>query len=225
MRTIITTLLLLAIGGAAIMMFAPVQAAPVVDRPVAVTQRAVTALPAADAEALAFMREEEKLARDVYLALADTWSLPIFSRIAASEQTHMDAVKTLLERYNVADPAAATAPGVFVNPDLQLLYTQLVARGAGSLADALAVGAAIEEIDIGDLRERTTSTLPSDIARVFTQLRQGSENHLRAFAGQWEAQTGELYTPQYLDAASYQSIVGVDNTAGNGQRGMRRGRP
>lgn len=225
MRNIITALLLLAIGGSAILLVSPAQAAPAVARSAPVVQSVTAALPADQAEALAFMREEEKLARDVYLALADTWALPVFSRIAASEQTHMDAIKTLLDRYGVVDPAAATAPGIFVNPDLQVLYTQLVARGEKSQAEALAVGAAIEEIDIGDLRQRTISTIPYDIARVFTQLRQGSENHLRAFVAQWQAQTGTSYQPQYLDTGTYQSIVGANTTIGNGQRGGRRGRP
>ena len=35
-----------------------------------------------EAAALAYLREEEKLARDVYLTLADTWQLPIFANIA-----------------------------------------------------------------------------------------------------------------------------------------------
>lgn len=50
------------------------------------------------------MREEEKLARDVYLELYETWDLPVFYNIAQSEQTHMGAVKTLIEKYNLKDP-------------------------------------------------------------------------------------------------------------------------
>ncbi|MDK2464101.1 MAG: DUF2202 domain-containing protein, partial [Candidatus Korarchaeota archaeon] len=48
-------------------------------------------------QGLLYMREEEKLARDVYLTLYEKWGLPIFQNIARSEQTHMDAVKTLLD--------------------------------------------------------------------------------------------------------------------------------
>jgi hypothetical protein len=47
--------------------------------------------------ALLYMREEEKLARDVYLTLGAHWSLPIFQNIGQSEQAHMDAVKVLLD--------------------------------------------------------------------------------------------------------------------------------
>ena len=39
------------------------------------------------------MREEEKVARDVYLSLNDTWNLRIFKNITSSEQTHMNAIK------------------------------------------------------------------------------------------------------------------------------------
>lgn len=42
-------------------------------------------LNAAEIEGLLFMREEEKLAHDVYLALYAKWGLPIFQNIAQSE--------------------------------------------------------------------------------------------------------------------------------------------
>ena len=63
------------------------------------TQLAAT--PASDlstteAEALVFMREEEKLARDVYQLLYAQWGQKVFSNIAVSEQQHMDAVALLL---------------------------------------------------------------------------------------------------------------------------------
>lgn len=181
-----------------------------------------TALASSEAAALTFMREEEKLARDVYLTLAESWSLPVFTNIAASEQIHMDALKTLLDRYGLADPTAGKAQGEFTNPELQALYTQLVARGTTSLPEALAVGAAIEEIDILDLQERTSDATPADVAQVYQQLLQGSYNHLRSFVGQWEAQTGATYQPQYLDDQAYQTIladVNGNRNSGNGGNG------
>jgi len=50
-------------------------------------------------QGLILMREEEKLARDVYTTLGEKWDLNIFINIAGSEQTHTDAVKYLLDRY------------------------------------------------------------------------------------------------------------------------------
>ncbi len=45
----------------------------------------------AETDALLFMYEEEKLARDVYTSLAALYTQPMFSNIASSEQTHMDS--------------------------------------------------------------------------------------------------------------------------------------
>ena len=107
---------------------------------------------------LLFMREEEKLARDVYLTLNEQWGMNIFNNIAASEQMHIDAVVNLLNVNNIPDPAANNGTGEFANQELQTLYDQLIATGSQSLADALKVGGAIEEIDIMDLDKRMNST-------------------------------------------------------------------
>ena len=63
------------------------------------TTPATTPLSATEKESLLYMREEEKLARDVYNAFYDRYGLRVFSNIATSEQAHMDAVLTLLNRY------------------------------------------------------------------------------------------------------------------------------
>ncbi len=171
---------------------------------------------------LKFMREEEKLARDVYLTLNEVWDIQVFSNIARAEQSHMAAVGTLLTRYGIADPAAGKDVGEFTNPELQVLYDQLVAQGGQSLADALRVGAAIEEIDIRDLIEELATVEHSDIQRVYERLEQGSENHLRAFVSTLERQTGETYEPQYLDQATFDGII--NGSSGQGGGGQRRGR-
>ena len=186
----------------------------------------ISPLSDAEIEGILYMREEEKLARDVYLTLYEVWGLPVFENIARSEATHMEVVGTLIDRYGLADPAAAEV-GVFTNPTLQGLYDQLVADGRTSLADALRVGAAIEEIDILDLQERLAQTDQADIELVYENLMKGSRNHLRAFASTLTRQTGETYQPQYLDPASYESIVnsaretGAGQGQGRGQRGNR----
>jgi hypothetical protein len=161
-----------------------------------------------EVNSLLFMREEEKLARDVYLALYEEWGLRIFQNIADSEQTHTEAVAALLEAYGLDDPADGEAPGVFTNPDLQDLYNQLTAQGRQSLQDALLVGAAIEEIDILDLENALEQTENPDIQMVYQNLLKGSYNHLRAFTSNFARQTGETYQPQYLSLGEYESIVG-----------------
>ena len=176
---------------------------------------ATSPLSADEIAGLQFMREEEKLARDVYLTLYQKWGLAIFNNIANSEAAHMAAVKTLLDRYGIADPAAGNGVGVFENAELQALYNQLIAQGRQSLSAALKVGGAIEEIDILDLKERLATTTQADIRQVYTSLLNGSYNHLRAFANTLKMQTSEVYQPQYLDTATYQTII----AGANGRRG------
>jgi len=106
-------------------------------------------------ETLLFMREEEKLARDVYLKLYEFWEShdgsSIFKNIAESEQLHMDALKTLLDKYRLEDPAQESI-GEFTNQDLQTLYNELLARGQESFLGALEVGVLIEEKDMVDIQ-------------------------------------------------------------------------
>ena len=191
----------------------------------ALSQISVGELSEAEREGLRYMREEEKLAQDVYLTLYEQWGLPVFQNIAKSEATHTEAVKTLLDRYGVEDPATNQEIGHFTNPTLQALYDQLVADGSQSLADALRVGAAIEEIDILDLEEQITNTDQADIQLVYDNLMKGSRNHLRAFTSTLAKQTGETYSPQYLDPASYEAIVtNATERGGNGGQGQGQGR-
>ncbi len=156
---------------------------------------------------LVWMREEEKLARDVYLTLYDLWGQPVFQNIANSEATHTEAVLTLLKRYDIPDPVGNNAVGVFTNAELQALYNALVKQGAESLAAALKVGAAVEEIDIIDLDERSAETEKADILTVYANLTRGSRNHLRSFVRTLERLSGEVYTPQYLSLETYEVIV------------------
>jgi len=130
---------------------------------------------------LTYMREEEKVARDVYLSLNEKWNLRIFKNIAASEQVHMDAIKTLLDTYNIPDPATGKGRGEFTNPDLQELYDDLIQQGSISKVEALRVGVIIEETDIDDLNEGIATTRHNDIKTVYSNLLQGSLNHLDAF--------------------------------------------
>jgi hypothetical protein len=175
----------------------------------------------AEVDSLVYMREEEKLAHDVYLALYDLWGLPLFSNIASSEQAHTDAVANLLITFNIPDPADTSPAGVFVNETLQGLYDDLVALGAQSLADALKVGGAIEEIDILDLQESLKFVQDPSIQRVYENLLRGSENHLRAFTSTLESQTGEIYEPQYMEEDAYRDVIASGTTRGGRGNGRR----
>jgi hypothetical protein len=153
-----------------------------------------------------YMREEEKLARDVYRTLGSKYGLNIFSNIASSEQTHTDAVKSLLDRYKLNDPVTTDEVGVFTDSGLQDLYTSLVNQGNKSLIDALIVGATIEDLDIYDLDTALAVTQKADIVQVYKNLQKGSRNHLRAFIKNITARGGS-YVPQYISKDLYQQIL------------------
>ncbi len=128
---------------------------------------------------LLHMREEEKVARDVYLKFYEMYNMPIFNNIAQSEQRHMDAVLNLLNGYGLADPVAGMGAGEFT-PAFQSLYNDLVAKG-NTLIGAYEVGVQIEELDIADLEVCISSTEVQNIITVYNNLLAGSGNHLKAF--------------------------------------------
>jgi len=167
---------------------------------------------------LLYMVEEEKLAHDVYVTLYQKWGLQIFNNIAQSETTHVNAVRSLLEKYNITDPTANEPVGVFTNPDLQALYNQLIEMGSKSVVDALKVGALIEETDIIDLQERIDQTDKLDIIAVYENLMMGSRNHLRAFV-KTLANYGVTYEPQLLSKDEYEAIIGSAMETGQGKHG------
>ncbi len=177
-----------------------------------------------DTAGLVYMREEEKLARDVYLTFADQYALNVFTNISASEQKHMDAVLLLLDRYEITDPIGDNAQGVFQDETLQALHDDLIATGGESLEEALLVGCAIEEIDILDLMSYSAETTPADILLVYGHLLAGSSNHLRAYVSQWEQATGQTYEPRYLSVEDFEAIMAATNGHGGQGRGGHRGR-
>jgi hypothetical protein len=133
---------------------------------------------------LLFIREEEKLARDMYNFLWEKWGLSIFAKIAPSEQNHMDAVKRLIDTHNLTDidpVVIQPEPGLFVNEDIQALYDELEANGILSETDALKVGVIIENTDIEDLELFLTRVYNRDIINVYQNLADGSSSHLIAF--------------------------------------------
>jgi len=139
-----------------------------------------SALTTAESSSILFMKQEEKLARDVYQVLSAKWGGAIFANIAVSEQRHMDALDGLIAKYRLKDTTPAQA-GKFTYPELQSLYEQLVSMGTESLEDALAVGVLIETTDIEDLEAALQTIREKPIRNVYSNLLNGSYNHLAAF--------------------------------------------
>ena len=152
------------------------------------------------------MREEEKLAHDVYMTLYRTWDHRMFKNIARSEYRHMEAVRAMLKKYNIPDPVSDDTIGIFADPNLQTLYIRLTAEGSVSLLEALRVGAFIEELDIFDLKMFLLKADNSDLKTVYQNLMKGSRNHLRAFFSQI-TQNGASYQRKYLSQAEIDAIV------------------
>jgi hypothetical protein len=167
-------------------------------------------------EGILYMAEEEKLARDVYGYLYDLWGLTIFKNIQSAEQNHMDQVANLVAKYSLELPSTYDKVGVFSDPHLQELYNTLIEKGSKSIVDALSVGALIEETDIADLKAYMNMTDNNSIKTVYSNLMQGSENHLRAFVSQLSSR-GVNYTPSAITLDEYNAIIG--STTGKGNQG------
>ena len=165
---------------------------------------------------LAYMREEEKLARDVYITLFDMYDNQVFDNISKAEQKHMDAIIPLLEKYNIEDPALPNV-GEFTNETLQKLYDELIAQGSESEIEALKVGATIEDVDIKDLEDFSLEISDPDIIKLYSSLACGSRNHMRAFIGQLD-KFEVTYTPQFITQEELDSII-ADNHERCGQDG------
>jgi len=174
-----------------------------------------TSLSMVEAEDLTYMREEEKLARDVYLTLYERWGIQAFSNIAASEQRHMDSLGRLIERYGLVDPILRDQVGSFQNNELSSLYAELVSKGGKSALDALKMGALIEDLDIRDLIESIDRTEHPDVVNVYENLMRGSRNHLRAFYSVIQ-QAGDTYEPQCISQELFDAIV-TSSTEKGGQ--------
>ena len=158
-------------------------------------------------EGILLMREEEKLARDVYLTLGEKWDLKPFFNIAESEQKHMDEMGSLVTKYDLEDPVKDDTRGIFTNPEMKKLYDELLAEGQKSRLDALKTGALIEDLDIADLEALLKETDNDDIRIVYLNLVKGSRNHLRTFHFQVE-RSGGTYKAQYITDDMYNKITG-----------------
>lgn len=150
------------------------------------------------------MLEEEKLARDTYSFLDYLWPNNPFSNIKQSEQTHMNAIISLLELNHIDYEILPN--GQFSDTVLQHYYDQFVVDGAASLSNALVIGATIEDLDIVDLEEYISEISNQSIIDVYENLSCGSRNHLRSFYSRLASQ-GEYYAPQFLNQTYFNEIV------------------
>jgi hypothetical protein len=164
----------------------------------------ITPLAEEEAAMLTYMREEEKLAHDVYVFMYETWSAKIFDQITDSEQKHMDTMLKKLFKYGLPDPALDE--GEFTNAFLQGKYNELIALGDNSYVAGLDVGATIEEIDMVDIQHAIDITSHVDVVNSYEHLLEGSKNHLRAYVGALETQ-GVTYVPKLISQELFDAIM------------------
>ncbi len=153
---------------------------------------------------LLLMREEEKLAHDVYVYFYKKFNHRVFNNISKSETQHKEAVLRMIKLFGLSD-SATTKEGEYNNVEIQALYNSLIAQG-NTLNAALATGAYIEEYDIKDLQDLLTVTQNSSVKRVYTNLLRGSTNHLKAFTGILKLY-GISYVPKILPQSEYDALI------------------
>ena len=212
-----------------------VQAAPTPTPTPSPSSTVAVAADATLAANLTHMRDEERLARDLYTALATTYDHAApFVNIARSEQVHFDTMGLLLTRYGLPDPSAGKTPGSYAGPALQAQYDKLLASGSESLAKAYDAGIAVENLDIADLKAALSKTTQADATAAFTNLTNGSENHLAAFTaakdgkilgarngqGMQNGRTGPTAAGQGRNGQG--QGVNAGNGSGRGQQGASR---
>ncbi len=145
---------------------------------------------------IAFMWNEEKMAKDLYLALDSIYAQPTFENIATrSETKHLEAVEALVQKYDLnisnttdfsggysREALAAVAPGEFTMDEIKSLYDSLYTKAEASLQEALEVGCIVEVTDVEDLlADIETAQGADDLVLVYNFLLSGSYNHYWAF--------------------------------------------
>lgn len=143
-------------------------------------------LSAEEVATLLYAIEEEKLAGDVYEALAELYDTKIFEQIARSEDRHLDALLRQADRLGVDISDLPSETGEFLDPSLQELYATLLATGSLSFEDALEVGIYIETEDLVTLQAAQDETDDLGLDRAYAALEDGSENHLAAFTSAYD---------------------------------------
>jgi hypothetical protein len=170
-------------------------------------------LNADEIKSLIHMREEEKLAHDVYYTLYNKWNETTFNNISSSESTHANAVLTLINKYELQDPASNKTIGVFSDSSLQKLYNELIDIGFSSKIDGFKVGATIEDFDIYDLNNWNLKIDNQDIKFVYDNLNKGSRNHMRTFYTQLIG-LGFTYQAQYITKEELDIIINSPKETG-----------
>ena len=164
----------------------------------------------AEVNGILSLREEEKVAYDVYTVMFEKYESKVFKNIAENEKEHMNKIKELIDQFNLTDPIAGTIDqkGVFSNKKMQTMYDEMILGGNYGLLDALRAAARFEETDIVDLRKYLSSASDQSVINVYLNLESGSQDHLRSLVKYIEDE-GISYKPSYLSKEDFDKIMSV----------------
>jgi hypothetical protein len=164
----------------------------------------------AEVNGILSLREEEKVAYDVYTVMFEKYESKVFKKIAENEKEHMNKIKELIDQFNLTDPIAGTEDqkGVFSNKKMQTMYDEMILGGNYGLLDALRAAARFEETDIVDLRKYLSSASDQSVINIYLNLESGSQDHLRSLVKYIEDE-GISYKPSYLSKEDFDKIMSV----------------
>jgi hypothetical protein len=163
-------------------------------------------LSASERQTLLHLSEQEKLARDLYESLSETWRLDVFHTTSGSEDIHADALRTLLGRYKLFDPSQGLGRGEFSRVDLAERYGDLIARGRFSPVEALKAAASVEELEIEDMSRRLLDVQVPEIQSVLETVVSSDKHHLRSLVVALR-KLGHAYQPTRLPRDQYDLIL------------------
>ena len=145
-------------------------------------------------DSLTYMKDEERLASDLYLNLYNYYKnysdleIKQLNNIATNtENDQISIIKSLVKRYdlNSSEPQDVNiSRGVYENQVIQDLYDKFYAIGQNSQEEALKVGCMVEVTDINDLDKYISLAKESnatDIETAFKALRDGSYHNYWTF--------------------------------------------
>lgn len=174
---------------------------------------ATSPLTADETEFLYAIREDEKIAHDVYAAFSALYpAAKTISKIMTAESSHISAAEAVLDYYEIEYPPLSDT-GIFEDADRQALYNDLITKGT-TLIKAYGTMALMEEETVYAYKSIQNQLTNSNLSLLLSQLIKASSNHLRATVRQ-VVKLGGSYSPAYLSDEEYQTIINMAFENGN----------
>ncbi|NTV17903.1 MAG: DUF2202 domain-containing protein [Bacteroidales bacterium] len=163
-------------------------------------------LTADEIEFIYAVREDEKVARDLYFSFFGTFGLKPFENIGKAEDNHIKATEKLFDYYEIDYPALSEN-GKFENAIRQKLFDSLLLKGTPEL-EAFKVMAMLEESNIVEYGEVLKTIANPNIKIVIENLARASANHFKAAIRQITA-LGGTYTPALMTQEQYKAVIAI----------------